>query len=137
MKRLTKRSECGHAYYPECFNEECAGLGCESLDDCKFINTVCERLASYEDAEEQGRLHIAPIADGTTIFRVLEYNEPFDEPARVAVDSYLYGFTETVYGEKDKDWFLFRKEAEDALQKIGCMRLASRINHLVAYRLGE
>lgn len=48
MERLTKRSDAGHAYYPRCFEEPCIGDGCK-IKECLFDNTICERLAAYED----------------------------------------------------------------------------------------
>ena len=49
MKRLTQRSNFGTAYYPRCFEEPCIGDGCK-IKDCLFDNTICERLAKYEDS---------------------------------------------------------------------------------------
>ena len=48
MERLTRRSATGHAYYPRCFEAPCDGDGCK-IRDCLFDNTICERLAAYED----------------------------------------------------------------------------------------
>ena len=48
MERLTQRSNFGTAYYPRCFEEPCIGDGCK-IKDCLFDNTICERLAAYED----------------------------------------------------------------------------------------
>lgn len=48
MKRLTQRSNFGTAYYPRCFEKPCIGDGCK-IKDCLFDNTICERLAAYED----------------------------------------------------------------------------------------
>lgn len=48
MERLTERSDIGHAYYPRCFEEPCSGNGCK-IKGCLFDNTICERLAAYED----------------------------------------------------------------------------------------
>lgn len=48
MERLTRRSDTGHAYYPRCFEEPCNGNGCK-FKDCPFDETICERLAAYED----------------------------------------------------------------------------------------
>lgn len=45
MERLTRRSDTGHAYYPRCFEEPC-NRRCE---DCLFDETICKRLAAYED----------------------------------------------------------------------------------------
>lgn len=50
MERLTRRSDTGHAYYPRCFEAPCDGDGCK-IRDCLFDNTICERLAAYEDSE--------------------------------------------------------------------------------------
>lgn len=50
--RLTARSEEGYAYFPQCFEEPCLGCGCEK-ENCEFINQVCERLAEYEEKEQQ------------------------------------------------------------------------------------
>ena len=47
MERLTRRSDTGHAYYPRCFEEPC-NRRCE---DCLFDETICERLAAYEDSD--------------------------------------------------------------------------------------
>ena len=46
MERLTRRSDTGNAYYPRCFEEPC-NRRCE---DCLFDETICERLAAYEDS---------------------------------------------------------------------------------------
>ena len=53
FSRLTRR-ENGHAYFSKCFDGapcfgECAA------DHCDMINQVCEKLAAYEDAEEEKR----------------------------------------------------------------------------------
>lgn len=45
MERLTRRGDTGHAYSPRCFEEPC-NRRCE---DCLFDETICERLATYED----------------------------------------------------------------------------------------
>lgn len=50
MERLTRRSDTGHAYYPRCFEAPCDGDGCK-IGDCLFDNTICERLAAYEDSD--------------------------------------------------------------------------------------
>lgn len=49
MERLTRRSDTGHAYYPRCFEEPCNGNGCK-FKDCPFDETICERLAAYEES---------------------------------------------------------------------------------------
>lgn len=52
MARLTSRDKHGHAYFPECFKEPCLGCGC-IRENCEFMEKVCEKLAKYEETEEQ------------------------------------------------------------------------------------
>ena len=49
MKRMTERGEDGNAYYPQCFKEPCEGMGCK-IEQCKFSEAACDRLAAYEDS---------------------------------------------------------------------------------------
>ena len=49
MQRLTRRTECGDAYYPECY-ERCYGEGAsEKCNDCDYDEKICDTLAGYED----------------------------------------------------------------------------------------
>ena len=49
MERLTRRTECGDAYYPECY-ERCYGEGAsEKCNDCDYDEKICDTLAGYED----------------------------------------------------------------------------------------
>lgn len=49
MERLTRRTECGDAYYPECF-DHCMGEGAsEKCNDCEYDKKICDTLADYED----------------------------------------------------------------------------------------
>lgn len=47
MDRLTGWDN-GHAYFTECFEEPCLGMGCVN-EDCDFKFLTCQRLAKYED----------------------------------------------------------------------------------------
>ena len=71
MERLTKRNKYNGAYYPYCFKEDgCCGLGAsEKCDKCDFAQSVCEKLAKYEDLEEQGRLIKLPCKVGDMVYR--------------------------------------------------------------------
>lgn len=74
---------------------------------------IAEKLYAYEEAEEQGRLHIAPCADSTEIWYVLKGgDEMLTYP-----DSYKFGQTEYCHGRQDEGWFLTRSEAEATLNK--------------------
>ncbi len=52
MERLTARNERGRAYFPPCFEESCLGMGCAK--ECDLMDRVCEKLAQYEEREENG-----------------------------------------------------------------------------------
>ena len=47
MKRLTAWNN-GHAYFPECFKEPCSGCR-YAMGNCDFLESICRRLAEYED----------------------------------------------------------------------------------------
>lgn len=52
MERLTARDPAGNAYFPECFKEPCGGGGC-TKDHCVFLDSVCDKLAGYEEQGDQ------------------------------------------------------------------------------------
>jgi hypothetical protein len=51
MARLTARGENGFAYFPRCFDTPCCGFGC-AMEECEFLEMVCEKLAKFEDKED-------------------------------------------------------------------------------------
>lgn len=66
--RLTARDEkAGTAYFPQCFEEPCLGMGCMKKE-CMFKYAVAERLAKYEGLEEQGKLIKLPCAVGDILY---------------------------------------------------------------------
>lgn len=58
MERLTARDQAGNAYFPECFKEPCGGGGC-TKDHCEFLDSVCDKLAGYEEQAEQAEKLLA------------------------------------------------------------------------------
>lgn len=69
MERLTKKSDYGMYFYPECFNDECSGIGTnEKCEVCRFNYEICKKLGEYEDLEEQGRLVKLPCNRGDKIY---------------------------------------------------------------------
>ena len=104
MERMTERSERGNAYYPQCFKEPCEGMECK-IEQCKFSEAACDRLAAYEDSglspEDAANLHaILRLGDGMTLMRLRELAEA-DKDGRVVVPpckvgDVVYGF----HGEK-------------------------------------
>ena len=70
-----------------------------------------DRLAEICEAECEGRLHIAPIADGTTIWY---FAEDEDNITNIYESTYLYGVCEYHIGELGENVFLTQEEAEKA-----------------------
>ena len=138
MYRLTKR-ENGLAYYPYCFKEEtCEGHGTSSkCDDCNFSTEVCEKLAYYEDLEEQGLLVKLPCKVGEE-FWVIAYRDIKIVPAKctgytIQVDvvnkiNHAYVWIDSVEKESDYWKMLFeefdiqcfktKEEAEAKLKEL-------------------
>ena len=121
--RLTARDEkAGTAYYPQCFEEPCLGMGC-SKKDCFIDYVVVEKLAQYEDLEEQGKLIKSPCAVGDTVYEILEESVPLPyfyiaeyEVQDVSAKAVKYADDWTSY--HDKNLFFTREEAEENLKKI-------------------
>lgn len=80
----------------------------------EMYDKLQNELKEYKDLEEQGRLHIAPVADGTDIY-VSFYND-FEDTREILETKYLHGLSEFEFGEINKNWFLTREEAEKALE---------------------
>jgi len=84
------------------------------------IDHLQSRLAEFEDAQKQGRLHIAPCADGTEIWRVLDVDSEmmqlFEIEEPISRETYIHGYTEITIGEMNKDWFLTEEFAKSALK---------------------
>lgn len=67
-ERLTKREKNGLSYFPTCFTPPCNGEGCKD-ENCIFISDACERLAEYEDLNDQIR---AMFGDAVTLKDVVD-----------------------------------------------------------------
>ena len=71
MDRLTQRTELGVSIDK---NEDCPTCSiCWNCDiaskDCRYIDDALNKLAEYEDLEEQGLLLRLPIPIGTTVYK--------------------------------------------------------------------
>lgn len=93
---------------PEC-NDSCM------YGRCKWQEKANQKLKEYEDLEEQGLLHKAPLKDGTPIWYVLNI---FDEVMYVTNTTYIFGVTEYEIGEFGKKFWLSEAEAEKALAEM-------------------
>ena len=74
MERLTYRAELGVSIDK---NEDCPTCSiCWNCDipprKCMYIRDALEKLANYEDLEEQGRLIKLPCKVGNTVYRYVE-----------------------------------------------------------------
>lgn len=76
---------------------------------------ILQRLAEYEDAEEQGLLHKAPLKDGMPIWYI---QNMFEEDYRIAETIYVYQVTEYEIGNLGIDFWTTKEEAEQKLVEI-------------------
>ncbi len=113
MERLTRRSKVGEGLPIK--HMRLMHMDTTSEDT---LTEILDKLADYEDAEEQGLLHRAPIPDGTSIFTLNDDDPDFFgyDLEQILETSYLYSHTEFVYGEINQGWFLTREAAEEALK---------------------
>lgn len=122
MKRLTKISETGNAYYPKCFKEPCCGMG-ECLDDkCSLVLDACKKLAEYEQLEEQGLLVRLPCHIGTTVWDIcgMDIRENVLSGIECGKDGkqFLWANHDEWLGELNDLVFLTREEAEKKLEEM-------------------
>lgn len=118
MERLTKRNkdvnwEYIKRYEAVSFDNNGNFAGTEPY----FIidsGTHVDKLAEYEDLEEQGLLHIANIPDWSDIYVLYRAESDFDENGIIET-KYKYGYTEFLFGGFNKGWFLTKEDAEKAL----------------------
>lgn len=132
MKRLTERFSNGQAAVAGCGSQCQHGfIYCENIPDenrcsrewslCPAIDEILEKLAEYEDAEEQGLLY-------RKIFFIEDYcHKPSDCPliCEDCFDNYLEVKDRVVeinrihiYGEIGKTVFFTKEEAEQALERM-------------------
>lgn len=116
-----KLLEATYAIFQKLAAYEDTGLEPEDVlttDELRNIDIKLGELIDYKNLEEQGRLHIAPIPEGTEIyvpFSGLDETELEDD---IFKTTYMYGLTEFENGEMNKDWFLTKEEAEKALEGV-------------------
>ena len=114
MERLTGRNSDGGAFYKNCFREDtCAGIGCsEKSDHCKHSYNACEKLAVYEDAEEQGLLIRLPCKVGDDVWTIM-CGMTGKHPALFRQE-----FTLSMFSHFGTAVFLTKEEAEAALERM-------------------
>lgn len=130
MERLTFRTELGVSIDKE---EDCPTCSiCCNCDipprKCKYISDALEKLADYEDLEEQGRLLKLPCKVGDTVwnyscFGLRDYKVTymgFDKDGLLYFDcesGITYSFRCYLKDFKDKI-FLIKSEAEAKLKEL-------------------
>lgn len=131
MERLTKREISGITYNNSpgficsCYCDNCS----KGTGDCDRLKAMVNRLAKFEDLEEQGLLMRLPCKVGDVLycidngivetlivnsFRIYNFN-------RVEIDfENASGFALCTFaGELDEGYFLTREEAEKKLEELG------------------
>ena len=141
MDRLTARDDYGTPYYPYCDNVKGCGGYCAQ---CTFETKSMEKLANYEDLEEQGLLLRLPCGIGTDIYFIPsetnfklniinnheENNRVYHQKVEKIIFNELGWFFECdkdieygisrIFLDKNyqKIWFLTQKEAEQKLKEM-------------------
>lgn len=136
MERLTERFENGQVGTLGCGNNcKYNYRYCDdALENCPTIAKIFEKLANYEDAEEQGLLLRLPCKVGDTIYEVYYENRKYIIREHV-VNQFVYisyreprieiycerenGFLlSSITGKLDEGLFLTREEAEAKLKEM-------------------
>lgn len=121
MERLTEKI----SEYIQCNNNECRLSYCDR--ECEHYKRMVNKLAEYEDAEEQGLLLRLPCKVGNELFlsdyptihcRLKEYKFIGNEVA-IVIDCWEWQRTCTrMLSDFGKTVFLTREKAEKALAKM-------------------
>ena len=96
MDRLTARDGFGTPYYPYCDNVKGCGGYCAQ---CNFETKTMDKLAQYEDLEEQGLLLRLPVPIGTTVYKFEPLAKGIERYIKTTITRY------EVFG--DSIWFTF------------------------------
>ena len=129
MGRLTKRISLGNGKFTVDFSNEKCG---EFLTNHKAgVKAIFEKLAEYEDLEEQGLLLKLPCKVGGTLYDIQEFVDEYDHPEIYVVDAsrievtkdekgFCYCIDAVDYREKHFGTVLFatKEEAEKALEEM-------------------
>lgn len=117
VERLTARTKNGHAYLVNVKPDE-QEVNSPHKNTLQCILDCFERLAQYEDLEEQGRLVVLPCKVGDTVYEnrwgEVEVAYGYMQPQ---FDTFSKRFSLYDFYKLGKTVFLTREEAEVALQK--------------------
>ena len=127
MERLTFRTELGVSIDKE---EDCPTCSiCCNCDipprKCKYISDALEKLADYEDLEEQGRLLKLPCKVGDTVYYINPDKNTINELVVYGFDIrplqrfvYDYMGARLNFNQFGKTVFLTKSEAEAKLKEL-------------------
>ena len=104
-------------------NESCESV-CLNEYDCREcpIQEAFEKLAYYEDLEEQGKLIELPCQVGDIVWRIAtQYNNYDDSPYKIVMQS---SFRLNYLNEMSKTVFLTKEEAEVKLKELNPLPIA-------------
>mgnify|MGYP003366974301 CR=1 FL=1 len=124
MERLTKRED-DSITYNEKREFEC-GEYCDSCSqgagNCKTVENMIKKLATYEDLEEQGLLMRLPCPIGTTVWDIcgMDIRENVLSGIECGKDGkqFLWANHDEWLGELNDLVFLTREEAEKKLEEM-------------------
>lgn len=141
MERLTRVDEDGTVLCIGCVEEEECNKDCLS---CQHDIDAIEKLAEYEDAEEQGLILRLPCRLGDIIDRIISHNEIVTLMFETEVSSFrglqhfwhgaawnipkeylelpfvkIHGVVPDKITEADIIWIEVRKETEQGIKRIG------------------
>lgn len=121
MERLTKREISGITYNNSpgficsCYCDNCS----KGTGDCDRLKAMVNRLAKFEDLEEQGLLVRLPCKVGDMVYKLWYYDgKPYKIQQHVIRTlSELCGIMEAK--KLGKSVFITREEAEKKLEELG------------------
>lgn len=115
MDRLTARDDHNTPYYPYCNNVKGCGGYCAR---CNYETESMEKLAIYEDLEEQGLLLRLPCKVGDTIYELYRDGEYCVSWWDVKEVGFSLSYYERYKDKFGKSVFLTKEEAEQKLKEL-------------------
>ena len=127
MERLTEKQSSGYdlkAMNGEYCNRYCEQQRVETCNECVIYQAI-QKLAEYEDAEEQGLLLRLPVPIGTTVYPLANGTEEYIKTTitryEIFEDSIWFTFANGLGGNIEdfgKYVFLTQEEAEQKLKEM-------------------
>ena len=98
----------------------------ETMNDIYLVGSAIDKLAEYEDAEEQGLLLRLPCKVGDTVYCLMSAKTKIVETSILWIEKHSNclvfalagGFGDVVSENLGKTWFFTKEEAEQALAKV-------------------